>query len=548
MELKFREFLAEAFLSDRKRAAYGLNRGVLDGVIQKDFAGWQVFFVDRYNDHMAKFAEFLWQNEYHAEEVFKQVFDSKVSQDLLHKNLAALDAANTYTNEEGWSSTFFHPRPDHEGAVESIKNTDFAFDEAAFDSGPWLDRFSRWTSYDEKTLLHIAKEAFYQEIMKILERQMDTAAADRAFKLLHDHGPMPDYSVEHFDINGRLARRHFEDEGRDALARYAVGQIVKKLKEYTGRLQKIKKHFNQNHRLFTDTFYQIASNLNATTFTRLWQEYRKSNPDAPAYFNVKITPETQSKTGQDLYFQHFRYGYDGVNSQLEAFHDIFERQIQRLISMHPMPQADFDDFIHTGMRAVQKVVSTVMTLGVRNYHRVPIIFYYQNEGEPSGFGTNNYAAGKAFKDRIALYGVQPENEMISTLSHEIGHIVFDRLSYQDQVRVRNLAHDSGVLPRDYGSPKYLYPGSSHPGIHHASGNEWFATAVEYLALGGQGYFNTPQTPEQQQSYDKAFRQVRQTLATAPNFGTGYKINNPLKVARPPRRLQPRKVTKSGEPK
>lgn len=222
------------------------------------------------------------------------------------------------------------------------------------------------------------------------------------------------------------------------------------------------------------------------------------------------------------------------------------------------------EWAERGWRATVRVLDTLHSFGIRKFNRVPIVLYYQERGEPSSWGDGTtVAAGQAFKDYAAVYGDQTEAGFIRIIAHELGHIVYDRLPYEEQQRVRELALTRKPF-NTYGSPDYLYSGMTTPGIHHQMGNEWFATMIEFWAMNADrlaaGAFKTPEDLKANaQSMDihptdakgmAGFNQTGQLARGAwasqrpgGDMKGGYK-QYPSSRLRPPRRLVPRYTPKA----
>lgn len=181
-------------------------------------------------------------------------------------------------------------------------------------------------------------------------------------------------------------------------------------------------------------------------------------------------------------------GEEIVDEMADAIRRFVERAVYRLVVKYRIRDDDqtsespgsFKILQKYSLPVVREVLVTLQSMGLRRMNRVPIVFAHQTWDEPSGYGTGT-KAGHADDDHVMIFGTLFERtHLVHILAHEIGHVVYARLSHDEQQRVKDLA--SRLRMTRYGDPDYVYPGLSSPTQNHSSGNEWFAEMIAFWTL------------------------------------------------------------------
>ena len=333
-----------------------------------------------------------------------------------------------------------------------------------------------------------------------------------------------------------------EEDGMEALIRFILATAKKIAISYLRHLKNVLDaifSFNfsvflrNSQRLFESSFALIIQESRVCCFNDIAQSINLNN--------------------SQIYSMDFWSAKDKVMSSNSLNDILFEylyNLLNRIMDDHPpLDEREYDKYKKKVIECVRKVITALISMNIRSFHRVPIIFCYQNWQEPLAYG--GFKAGEAWNNKIFIYGNQDEKNLISTLSHEIGHIVFSRLSYEDQEYIKSIATE-GPAVRDYGKVNYIYQNLQSPTIGHKSGNEWFATMIEYLAthpraklgepLPNNRSYNLPD--DQKDIFNNRFTTVRKIVAGSQNYGQGYK-NQPTynREVKLPRRLKRRKDNK-----
>lgn len=145
-----------------------------------------------------------------------------------------------------------------------------------------------------------------------------------------------------------------------------------------------------------------------------------------------------------------------------------------------LPEEQFLNLKKNDAAMLQKLIATLMSLGVRKHNRIPIILSY----EVNDSDTGSY---KSSDDYFIVYRNPnwPVQELVGTVSHEIGHAIYQRLDQTEKDQIRN---DSGQIPSftRYTDPKFVSYGRQTPTEDHESGNEWFADYVAATVMQGFG--------------------------------------------------------------
>ncbi len=202
-------------------------------------------------------------------------------------------------------------------------------------------------------------------------------------------------------------------------------------------------------------------------------------------------------------------------------------------------RGNYNKWVIRAKQAAIRVIDTLFSFGIRKFQRTPIVFYYQTWNEKSvahGISVGGYFNSYrnqhtklakpvgAYGGYIEVFGDMRINDFIDVISHEIGHSIFDKLSYQDQQTVKLIAKQYKVS--DYGDVNYTYPNKSAPGIGHTSGNEWFAEMIAFFAKN----HTRPHLPKdvstrivpQNQAKFHLTRQFNTALANQSQTSLGYK--------------------------
>lgn len=167
-------------------------------------------------------------------------------------------------------------------------------------------------------------------------------------------------------------------------------------------------------------------------------------------------------------------------------HDAITETVRLLTANSPTGYDRSDEYYTYERMALQTAdhaTKALAGLGIRRSLRCPIVFFYQKDPEPSGFGTS-FAAGKFYthkgRNAAVMYGDKVTLQTLNTTLHEIGHKVFDMLTPDQQARVKQLAETTPPLTH-YSRPDFVYPGTDAPHANHTSGNEWLAEMFMLLA-------------------------------------------------------------------
>ncbi len=214
---------------------------------------------------------------------------------------------------------------------------------------------------------------------------------------------------------------------------------------------------------------------------------------------------------------------------------------------------DVDKAKQNAKTAAEAVINALHSFGLRKYSRIPIVFNFQTDSEPSGWGTGN-KAGSYWGYLIDWYGSDDESvvKIVKVIAHEVGHHVYRSLSQQDRDRIKPLASTTKIS--DYGRPDYLFQGLNTPTPQHSSGEEWFCEMLAFWASnphssqGGvhnqvKDFSGSWLDPDKAKSFLQSQRQVKQVFANqTPVQGDKSQAEHPF--YRVPRRYKSRKHDKS----
>jgi hypothetical protein len=221
-------------------------------------------------------------------------------------------------------------------------------------------------------------------------------------------------------------------------------------------------------------------------------------------------------------------------SLTQAFRELLTPHFQDMLATLADESTDKEDwqdaspgfyaYCRQAKQAAHTAVGALQAIGIRRNLRCPIVFFYQGEKEPSGYGST-YAAGKFYtrqgRNAAVIYGNTIDDQTIDVIVHEIGHKVYAMLPLAQQAFVMSLANTTPLLT-NYSNPSYVYKGTTQPHLNHTSGNEWLAEMLMLLVRNPQAFNRNTILPtkQAQYSYDKpeevnsvaeAFKQIKVVL-------------------------------------
>lgn len=149
---------------------------------------------------------------------------------------------------------------------------------------------------------------------------------------------------------------------------------------------------------------------------------------------------------------------------------------------------DFKGWVEGQEREVYDVLSALQQLGVRKTMRHPIFIHFGKGSGPSKLADDNAGGLAVSKTAVRGHGINIKDtpgvhiyanlskDIKETLVHEITHIIYSTLSFEQQKNIKMLANSS-YSPSFYGMPGTVFNNQKNPHVHHSSGNEWFAEMV-----------------------------------------------------------------------
>ena len=580
MILSFKDFVTEMHFSPRRQMRIGLTQAK-EHVTRQVYNGWEIWFwnreEERYKQNIPKTKFAGWVYE-HDDEINNAIIN-QLKQYAIHNKeewislkdrFKQLSKAYHYNNEEGWSSELMYPEEHvrhryqqlHDKLDKMVINDDEMKDKVQLEKNyhnDWEEgggeyanstkifkRIERGEEINEKQIIVYVNAALRNLFNNAAHNAgIDWKNTEWLTQQLQDHGQglkIRNLIAIDYDIKGII--KDIKEKGVEKFLDEFWGYIAK---FYHGFLKKAKNVFS--------AFIPAKNNLDTVQYKARKAIKVVSNNVLKQLANQFSLNINDFKISDKIDFENedliknIAMEYENHKSIEELMGGLINHHISELIndsaseynSIYLNNNPDtlkrlFSSYIQRGMSASIKVINVLTSFGLRRYHRVPIMFFYQSWGQPSGFG-NVKAMGLAHPDHVRIFGNVDEKNMISVLAHELGHIVFSRLSGEEQAKVLNLAKT--ITPaNNYGRLDFVYPGLTQATQNHTSGNEWFATAIEYFATN----YNNKVPSLDQLTLMKGVKNVLATASSQGNPWKTYQMNDPAKI-RPPRRLAPRKVEK-----
>jgi len=505
---EFRTFLNEVIFTDKQFKKHQID---VDNVVRKNFVGWDVIFWNRDSQNGDSRAIFTFiSNSNVLNETLDEVLNYD-NYDHFVDQVRIVHARQRHSYDD-WSMKILRPsnhyyerklsdegvlrklsqikRPEIDQELWKIQRD---FWHEIYGNSPDEDDAQYWKKTNRNVFLSDEKSdekltQFYQEAQK------------HAFKIVLSKHDFDNHEIKH--LTQLLEKESMPREVRDKLkGEISFGKLSGKdvhsliyevidlaeesiLNFFDHLIDVLKTSFGVNESELVHDLWRVPRDINENIWKSIAEKFKQETGKEVNFKELADQSYFDVKLGDDWDEIFSRLHEVGEYSKFEVLYYLFgesiTKRIEQFVGSNPVIHTEFSQYVEKGMKAVQSVVISLMNLGIRSSHKVPIIFSYQSWGEKSGYG-DGMAAGQSWGDHVRILGDYDLSSMMNILAHELGHIVYSRLSYQQQKQIEELANTGGVYPNDYGRPNYVYSGLNKPTQNHISGNEWFATMVEWLS-------------------------------------------------------------------